>query len=122
MIKYKTVVTFIGKNVDEMMKNNLLILFDNNAPEELKTFCILHSKSELEKEVKVHDRLLIDNQVYTITAVGDVANKNLKDLGHVVLNFNGSTNPELPGYIHLAPCLMNKIKAGTKLEIIEEDL
>ncbi|HHW02163.1 MAG TPA: hypothetical protein GXX35_05065 [Thermoanaerobacterales bacterium] len=57
--------------------------------------------------------------LHLITAVGDVANKNLKDLGHVVLNFNGNTTPELPGYIHLTPDLMNKIEVGTKLEIIE---
>jgi len=119
MVKYKTVITFIGENFEEMMRNNLIILFDDSAPEELKAFCAIHNGSEIKGKVKVGDKLLIDNQVYTITAVGDVANKNLKNLGHVVLKFDGNARPELPGYLHLTPSLTSRITIGTELQIID---
>ena len=34
---------------------------------------------------------------YTVLAVGDVANTNLANLGHLVLKANGLDTPELPG-------------------------
>ena len=44
----------------------------------------------------------IDDQTWTITALGEVAEKNLANLGHVTLVFDGDSEPRMPGAVHLA--------------------
>ena len=36
-----------------------------------------------------------------LTAIGEVAEKNLASLGHVTLVFDGGSEPRMPGAIHL---------------------
>jgi PTS system glucitol/sorbitol-specific IIA component len=45
--------------------------------------------------------MILGDSVYTVTAVGELANRNLKNIGHVCLKFDARTSPELPGDIHL---------------------
>lgn len=114
-MKYFTIVTFIGNKAYDLLQNNMIILFNDNAPPELKSYCVLHNDSNLLEKIKIGDKLHIDNYLYTVTAVGNVANENLKNLGHIVLVFDGSLTSQLPGYIHLKPKLNNKIDVNTKI-------
>ena len=50
----------------------------------------------------VGDTVRIDDQTWTITALGEVAEKNLANLGHVTLVFDGDSEPRMPGAVHLA--------------------
>ena len=43
------------------------------------------------------DRLLLDDEQFTILSVGDVANANLTALGHVSFKANGATHRPAPG-------------------------
>ncbi|MDN5332631.1 MAG: glucitol/sorbitol system component, partial [Tepidanaerobacteraceae bacterium] len=56
---------------------------------------------------------------YRITAVGEVANKNLKNIGHVCLKFDGKTEPELPGNIHLEEKTLPALKVGEEIFIAD---
>ena len=58
--------------------------------------------AELTGDLTVGQRVLIGEQAWTLTAVGAVASKNLADLGHVTMVFDGADTPRLPGAIHLA--------------------
>ncbi len=40
----------------------------------------------------------INQAIYRVTAVGSVATANLKQLGHITLNFDGAATAELPGW------------------------
>ncbi len=42
-----------------------------------------------------------NEEPYYITAIGDVANLNFKELGHVTWRFDGAVVAEFPGSIHL---------------------
>lgn len=101
MKKYDVMVTKIGELVEEFIGQNIIILFNENAPLELQDISVLHTGGELLDDIKAGDRLSIGERVYTITAVGEVVNKNVRRMGHTCLKFDGKTSPELPGDIHL---------------------
>jgi PTS system glucitol/sorbitol-specific IIA component len=45
-----------------------------------------------------------------------VANKNLAELGHVVVHFDGATKAKLPGAISVEPALETPLTVGTTFE------
>ena len=62
--------------------------------------------------------MLIGDQEWRITAIGDVAEKNLGALGHVTLVFDGASEPRLPGALHLSGSHPEPaLAAGTRLVI-----
>lgn len=99
MVKYSATVSEIGPLVDEFISAGVLVFFGQNAPEELREFAILHDGDTLIDDVVVGDRFCIGNECFTILAVGEVANQNLKALGHFIIKFNGEQKPEMPGDI-----------------------
>ena len=46
-------------------------------------------------------RMKLNDKNYRVTAVGSVATANLRQLGHITLNFDGADIAELPGTVHL---------------------
>lgn len=42
MMKYQARVTFVGPMASEFLKENIAVLFSQDAPEELREFAILH--------------------------------------------------------------------------------
>ncbi len=43
----------------------------------------------------------LGEQRYAVTAVGDVAEQNLRELGHITLRFDGQPQAEYPGTVHV---------------------
>lgn len=119
MKKFKANIVFIGDMVEEFKSQNMIILFDSGAPEELKEISVVHRGGIYRGEVVAGDFLFIGALGYRITAVGEVANKNLKNIGHVCLKFDGSTEPELPGNIHLEEKALPDLKVGDEIYIVE---
>ena len=115
---YNTEVTKLGEMVEEFYGEKMIILFKDNAPDELADYCVLHGKNELTEEIKTGDIFKIDGEEYKVTAVGDEVHKNLGDLGHICVRFDGSTNAELPGSLYLENKDIKAIKEGTVLEIV----
>jgi len=99
MIKYFAKISQIGPLVDEFISGGVLVFFGQNAPEELREFAILHDGETLNEDIVVGDQFCIANECFTILAIGEVANQNLKALGHFVIKFNGEHKPEMPGDI-----------------------
>lgn len=117
-IKYLTEVVGIGPSALEFEGEKLLVLFGENSPEELLEFSVAHRVKEgLSGEVMAGDIMVIDRNEYTVTAVGDVANKTLGEIGHVSLRFDGAEGARLPGNIHLFPDRFPDIKDGTRILI-----
>ena len=101
MVKYETVIKKVGEMVGEGMEENLIILFNDNAPEMYHEYCLLHTIAELREEIKTGDIFCMDNEEYKITAVGSGANKTIDELGHATIKFDGSIKAENPGTIHV---------------------
>ncbi|RCK75053.1 MAG: PTS system, glucitol/sorbitol-specific IIA component [Anaerolineae bacterium] len=99
IIKYAARISEIGPLVDEFISAGVLVFFGQNAPDELREFSILHDGGTLVEDITVGDQFCLEDECFTILAVGEVANQNLKALGHFIIKFNGEHKPEMPGDI-----------------------
>ncbi len=102
MTKYEVRVIEIGVMVDELLRQGILILFDKTAPPELQEISLVHTGGDLIEEIEAGDVVILGNLTYMITAVGEISNRNLRNIGHACLKFDGRKLPELPGDVHLS--------------------
>jgi len=116
-VLYQSTVTEIGELVPTFVAEGMLVFFGESAPEELKTFCIIHRVEHQEGQVKPGDTVSIDGHGFEVLAVGSVANDNLYNLGHLNLKADGNKVADLPGDVCIAKVSLPEIKLGTKLEI-----
>ena len=119
MIKYQAKITAIGPLVAEFIDHNILVLFGEQAPEELAEFSIIHDGKDLNGTLLVGDFVFFGDSGYKILAVGDVANNNLKNLGHVIIKFNGETEPEMPGDVCVEARPLPALEPGLEIRIEE---
>jgi len=120
-MKYKANIIKIGNNAKTMLENKTIILFNQNAPDELKDYCVVTEDTPVRKEIQEGDRLNIFKENYTISSIGEVANQNLHELGHVSLCFDGAKEPKLPGNIHLNTEFKGNILNNTEIFITESN-
>jgi len=120
-VLYKSSVTEIGELVPSFIAEGMLVFFGESAPEELRTFCIIHKLEHAEGQVKEGDFVSIDGHAFEILSVGSVANDNLYNLGHLNLKANGNTVADLPGDVSIAKVDLPEVKIGTQIEITRRD-
>lgn len=116
--KYEMHVVEIGPLVSEFINARILVFFKYGAPPELAEFSILHQPSEFFEEVCPGDYILIGNEQYRVTAVGSVANDNIRALGHLIMKCNGKTSAELPGDICVEEKALPPIEVGMTIRIV----
>jgi PTS system glucitol/sorbitol-specific IIA component len=116
-VLYKSTVTEIGELVPTFVAEGMLVFFGESAPEELRTFCIIHSVEHQEGQIKEGDIVSIDGHEFEILSVGNVANDNLYNLGHLNLKANGNKEAEMPGDVSIAAVPLPEVSIGTKIEI-----
>ena len=117
MSVFETTVTGIGKEAELFKTEKMVILFGENAPESLADYCYNIEMKRATAEIKAGMILSFDDVLYSITAVGDVVRKNLDDLGHITIKFDGSNSPELPGTLYVEAKELPAIVEGTKVKI-----
>ena len=115
--RYATTVTVVGEQVAELVDQGILIWFAEGAPEELHFFTVLHRPTVTTDGVRPGDLVRIDDRAFRVTAVGDVANDNMVNLGHMDLKANGESEPPLPGDICLEKLPLPEPGPGTTLVI-----
>jgi len=120
-VKYVMRVVEIGPLVPEFLEAKVLVFFKVGAPPELAEFSILHEPSDFFTDIEVGDHIVVDGEDYQVTAVGDVANKNIRDLGHLIMKANGYSEPELPGDVCVEAKELPPIKVGTVITILAAD-
>jgi PTS system glucitol/sorbitol-specific IIA component len=119
MIKYEATVTAVGPLVTEFIQSSILVFFAEGAPAELAEFSILHDGKELKADIQPDDVIYLDDQSYRVLAVGEVANSNFANLGHLIMKFNGMDQVELPGDVCVEAKPVPPIAPGTKLKIVQ---
>lgn len=72
---YKTTVTKLGALASDFLEENMLILFKNNAPEELAEYCVLHQENQLIDKIQPGDTAILAGQAFVVTAVGSAVEK-----------------------------------------------
>lgn len=118
MIKYAAHITGIGPLLSEFTDAGVLVFFGQSAPEELMEFAVIHDGQTLAEPVAAGDEFVIGEERYRITAVGEVANQNLANLGHFVIKFNAAAEAELPGDICAEARPLPPIEVGMQFQII----
>lgn len=116
---YENQVVGMGECVEEFKDEGIFIIFGDNAPDELKDYCYSVSVQPINGKIMPGQILSVDDEQYTITAVGPEAPVTLAGLGHCTVNFSGSTEVELPGTIYVENKPMPNLKLGTLIRISE---
>lgn len=114
---YENKIKAIGPSVDEFEGSGFIILFGDNAPEELKDYCYSVDVLPVDGEICAGDVISFDDVEYKITAIGDEAQKTLEGLGHCTINFSGQTEVELPGTMYVESKEMPTLSIGTVIKI-----
>lgn len=99
---YTNTVRSVGPEAASFLAERMLVTFGDQAPEELRDFCYALPPASSTSTIAVGDALVLDGVRYPITAIGDVAQKNLDSLGHVTLVFDGAAEPRLSGALHVS--------------------
>ncbi|RIP34861.1 PTS sorbitol transporter subunit IIA [Staphylococcus gallinarum] len=115
---YKTIVKDVGSEASAFIEESMIILFGDNAPDELSDYCYIIEINSIEGEITETQKVCIDDQTFEITKVGASVQKNLAELGHITLKFDGSTQAEQSGTLYLEKAEIPKIEIGTKLQIV----
>ncbi|MFK4567484.1 PTS glucitol/sorbitol transporter subunit IIA [Enterococcus sp. UD-01] len=101
----------IGELVAAFAEEKLLVLFGPTATAELRSICVIHEfNKQPENLLKPGLKMEIGGQTYTITKVGDAANKNFDELGHISIYFRTGENEILPGAIIAEPEIYPAVK------------
>ena len=110
-------ITGVGQLAEEFTAAGIWVFFRDDAPEELTEFALLHRAPAPRTPLAAGDVLEIDGERFTIQAVGEVANDNVRELGHLVLKANGLTDPELPGDVCVEARPLPEPAVGMRIRI-----
>nr|WP_034553319.1 PTS glucitol/sorbitol transporter subunit IIA [Carnobacterium funditum] len=97
-------------------KDPIIILFGEQATEDLRSVSIIQSFKEDQSRVELKPgySVFFDDQEYTILEVGSLANENLNTIGHVTLDFSEVPSEDrLASGVYLKPFKLPKIEIGT---------
>lgn len=99
MVHYRTTITSVGPDVQELLESGMLILFADGAPPELAEVSVQHRVIDGPSDSAPHigAEIRIGAVSARLTAIGDLAWKKVADIGHVVVNFNGAATAQRPG-------------------------
>lgn len=115
---YENKIINVGPLANSFLEEKMFILFGTEAPQDLKDFCYQISVVDTDGEIQAGQKLLINNETFEITSVGNLVQRNLTTLGHITLRFDGSATAELPGTLYLENKEFPVIEEGTELKIV----
>ena len=116
-MEYKTTITKLGDTYGEIFEQGMVVVFNENAPEELADLSAIHTPAKLPKDVTPGDEVVLGNKRYAVTAVGSEANYTLGKMGHCTFVFTGDDKAELDGHIVLKGNGLPDIVPGSAFEI-----
>jgi glucitol/sorbitol PTS system EIIA component len=117
-IKLRSTVVGIGDSVEEFRAARVLVFFNAGAPEELAEFSVLHEATINLANVASGDSLRLGVETFDVLAVGEVANQNLANLGHLVVKADGRTEPEMLGDVCVEARDLPRLAVGDQIEIL----
>lgn len=113
MIYYRTVVTEVGEEVADLLDGGVLILYAHGAPPALAEVSVMHQVQDeaVGQTPSIGSVVRLGELKTTVTAIGETAWHKVRELGHVVINFNASTTAERPGEICVQALDSESVKA-----------
>ena len=86
---------------------------------ELRDSCVLHTGNKLEDTIKPGDVYKIGSAEFKVLKVGSEVQKNLMNLGHITIKFDGGAGDVLEGSVHVEDKPIPEIKAGDEISFIK---
>lgn len=115
---YENKVKASGPLAETFLDEGMIIFFGDNAPDTLADYCYSIDIKQVKETLKAGQILIIDGVEFKITAVGDVAEKNLVSLGHITVAFNDSPVPTLGGTICVEKKEIPRLGIGSEIYIL----
>lgn len=116
---YESTFVAIGGCAAEALDDHFLITFGEGAPGDIADYCFIHRPEHRGDAPFVAGAVIsIGTQNWPVTAVGDVAEVNLRELGHITVKFDGATAAEFPGTVHVAGQTPAGIEPGQKFRVL----
>lgn len=113
-------VVSIGEDAIEMVEGGVVIFFGEPCPVELAEVSIVHKSiaHDPQRDPQPGDVLRVGDAQVTVTAVGERAGDNLRQLGHIVVYCNPEVGTNLlPGALH-AQGSLGLPQPGATIELI----
>ncbi|GEN85831.1 PTS glucitol/sorbitol transporter subunit IIA [Oceanobacillus sp. FSL W8-0428] len=109
----------IGALVPDFEEENLLVLFNETVPPELRDISVIHRFEEQPKDALEFGKIIvIGGREYTIQKVGEEANSNFESLGHLSIYFKDDKEEEiLPGAVLVTPSDFPILKEGDSIQV-----
>lgn len=118
---YRSRITVIGEGTQDMFEAGVYILFGEPVPPALADISVVHTGAQgVEPDIKAGDQLLLGGAEITIDEVGELANKNIADLGHAVVYLNSPNQKLLPGAIKASSADTPRPEAGQEVAFVRE--
>ena len=116
---YSTKVVSLGGEVGAFITTvKMVILFEESlALPELRDMCVMHKGNKVEDTIKEGDTLKMGDKAFKILKVGSEVQKNLTNLGHITLKFDGGAEELLEGSLHLEDKPIPDIQPGMEITI-----
>ncbi|HOC05983.1 MAG: PTS glucitol/sorbitol transporter subunit IIA [Bacillota bacterium] len=120
-ILYESTITSIGSSVQGLLDEKICIFFAENAPEELKEISVCHTHEKPPwYNFRSRDIIRIGDQELEILAIGKVAMKTFKELGHFSIKFRQRDDIEnmLPGDVLVEFNGNLSLQEGMKIQVV----
>lgn len=105
MQKYQGQILAIGKRIEELKGEDIIIFFGERAGSGLEEYSHIIPAPPGPVGLSVGDILCLGGVAFPVTAVGNKADNIFGTIGHFTARFDGCAEPSLPGTVHLAGAL-----------------
>ncbi|MGX6961936.1 PTS glucitol/sorbitol transporter subunit IIA [Vagococcus xieshaowenii] len=115
-MKENTIIS-VGENAVSS-KDNMIILFDETATDDIKNVAVIHQpiNQEVTYQLSVGTTIKFGEQCYAIEEMGERVNGSLTMMGHATLLFKERSDEDLlPNALYLSPYNLPEIKTGMSL-------
>tara|TARA_B100000941_G_scaffold64438_1_gene42751 strand:- start:3357 stop:3716 length:360 start_codon:yes stop_codon:yes gene_type:complete len=114
---YSSEIVRIGEQAKLFLDEGIVVFFGDNAPEELQDFAVIHKLEQISGEIVIGTKINLSDSNLEVVSVGPVANENFKNLGHLVLKLDSSTEEAQLGDVRCTFDSKPNIKIGDILRI-----
>lgn len=115
---YATEVVAVGELVGQFVESGVLVLFGEQAPEELHEFSVLHRPVVMLEGPQAGDVVVLGDTEIPVLAVGHVVSANLLQIGHMDLKADGRSDPAMPGDVCVPQGALPDIAVGQSIRIL----
>ncbi|WP_158894968.1 PTS glucitol/sorbitol transporter subunit IIA [Amycolatopsis anabasis] len=101
-VYYESTILRTGEEVPDLVDGGVVILYADPIPDALESVSVVHGPAaEPSRDIRPGDVFRFGEAEVEVFAVGDLANENLRMLGHLVVYLNPEEGTALlPGAVH----------------------